>query len=295
MARSRKGCKDCKQAKIKCDEVHPSCGTCARRRRRCSGYSVCEGPSRRPSASLDLGATNHRTSVDLSQRMALQRALSELPVGYERMMEEIPTGTWLIDAPGWRNSTDDYMRSMIMEASTKSRYSLKGPAPICLSEILAADRPLIEVYFMRHPSEMVMSDDSFIREMNGAVISLLQHSPTAVGDALAAIGENYLKEAVDSALVSNRKVRLVSRLRLVSEEENGPELGLMLLLALCGVELVDPQSDGSGAVLSALIDNVAMILAFHTQEKNALSGMANAPRSTRQSGLMITPCLTLIG
>ncbi|KAL4906384.1 fungal-specific transcription factor domain-containing protein [Aspergillus multicolor] len=272
MARSRRGCKDCKQAKIKCDEVHPSCGTCARRRRQCSGYSTYEGPSRRPSASPDSVATDHQASAYLSQRMPLQWAPSEIPRGCKRMMDQMARDTWLITSS--RNSADDYMRSVIMEVSTRSRYPQKGPAPICLSEILAADRPLIEVYFMRHPSEMVMSDDCFIREMNGAVMSLLQQSPTAVGDALAAIGENYLKGAVDSALVSNRKLRLVSRLRLINEEENDPELALMILLALCGVELVDPQSDGDGAVLSALIDNVAMILAYHTQERNALSGMA---------------------
>jgi hypothetical protein len=84
---------------------------------------------------------------------------------------------------------------------------------------------------------MIMNNDVFVQEMNGAVISLLQQSPTAVGDSLAAIGESYVKDSVDLALVLNRKMRLLSRLRLIDENGSNPELVLMLLLALCGVEV----------------------------------------------------------
>jgi hypothetical protein len=84
---------------------------------------------------------------------------------------------------------------------------------------------------------MIIRNDFFISEMNGAAIALLKQSPTAVGDALAAIGENYVADSLDSAIVSNRKTRLLSRLRLINEEESSPELVLMLLLALCGVEV----------------------------------------------------------
>ncbi|KAF7527541.1 hypothetical protein PCG10_002504 [Penicillium crustosum] len=69
---------------------------------------------------------------------------------------------------------------MILEASTKEPSPLKGPVLIPLSMILAAEKPLIEVYFMRHPSEMVMSNEFFIHKMNRAIISLLQQSPTTV-------------------------------------------------------------------------------------------------------------------
>ncbi|KAL4784442.1 fungal-specific transcription factor domain-containing protein [Aspergillus varians] len=254
--RSRKGCIDCKRAKVKCDEVHPSCGTCARRRRQCSGYG------RSPSASA--GSVPRRASVT---------SRTSIPSPCSSMEDEVATDADVVD----RTSTADYMRSMILEASTRAPPALspvRGPSLIPLGEILAADKPFIEVYFMRHPAEMVMSNELFVHEMNGAVISLLQQSPTAVGDALAAIGENYVKEAVDSALVSNRKMRLLSRLRMINEGGNSPELVLMLLLALCGVELVDPRSDGGGTTLSTLIDNVSMILAFHTREGQELNGMA---------------------
>ncbi|CAI7598889.1 unnamed protein product [Penicillium glandicola] len=277
--RSRKGCIDCKQAKVKCDEVHPSCGTCARRRRQCSGYGRLSSArersmvsSRRSGASPGPVAAKRRASVASSASISS----SWTPTEDEGHPDERATDTWIVDTVSSATSISaaDYMRSMILEASTKVLSPLRGPALIPLSEILAAEKPLIEVYFMRHPSEMVMSNDFFIHEMNRATISLLQQSPTAVGEALAAIGENYVKDAVEYALVSNRKMRLLSRLRLTNKDGNSPELVLMLLLALCGVELVDPRSDGSGTTLSALIDNVSMILEFHTREGKQLNDMA---------------------
>lgn len=88
---------------------------------------------------------------------------------------------------------------------------------------------------MRHPSEMIMDNEFFVQEMNGAVISLLQQSPTAVVNSLAVIGESYVKDSMGFALVLNRKMRLLRRLRLINEDGSNPELVLMLLLALCGV------------------------------------------------------------
>jgi hypothetical protein len=131
----------------------------------------------------------------------------------------------------------DYMKSMILETSNKAPPLMRTPYLISLDEVLTADKAFIEVYFLRHPSEMIMNNDVFVQEMNGAVISLLQQSPTAVGDSLAAIGESYVKDSVDLALVLNRKMRLLSRLRLIDENGSNPELVLMLLLALCGVEV----------------------------------------------------------
>ncbi|KAJ5676043.1 hypothetical protein N7462_008940 [Penicillium macrosclerotiorum] len=240
--RSRKGCIDCKKAKVKCDEVHPSCGTCTRRRRQCSGYGrpsstrECSTVSfRRSPASPNSVASRRRPSVASDASSSPSFTLTE----DGGRTHKAPTDMWVVNTPSattWSNAAD-YMRLMVLEASAKAASPMNGPTLIPMSEILAADKPFIEVYFMRHPSEMVMSNDFFINEMNGAVISLLQQSPTAVGDSLAAIGENYVKEAVNSALVSSRKMRLLSRLRLINEAGNSPELVLMLLLALCGVEV----------------------------------------------------------
>ncbi|KAJ5806401.1 fungal-specific transcription factor domain-containing protein [Penicillium pulvis] len=118
-----------------------------------------------------------------------------------------------------------------------------------------------------------MDNEFFVQEMNGAVISLLQQSPTAVGDSLAAIGESYVKDSMDLALVLNRKMRLLRRLRLINEDGSNPELVMMLLLALCGVELVDPRSDDGGTALSALIANASVILEVYRRQGKKLNGM----------------------
>ncbi|CAK7568364.1 MAG: hypothetical protein SEPTF4163_006352 [Sporothrix epigloea] len=155
---------------------------------------------------------------------------------------------------------------------------IRGPSFMPLNDILAKDKPFIEIYFMRHPAEMIMSNSIFINEMNGAVLSLLQVSPIVVGDSLCAIGENYIKEMAGdgpgSNIVSHRKTRLLSRLRLLNEDGSSPELVLLLLLALCGAELTNPKSDGLGSSLPSLIENVAMILEFHTRSGHEISTTA---------------------
>ncbi|CAK7275174.1 hypothetical protein SEPCBS57363_006545 [Sporothrix epigloea] len=155
---------------------------------------------------------------------------------------------------------------------------IRGPSFMPLNDILAKDKAFIEIYSMRHPTEMIMSNSIFINEMNGAVLSLLQVSPIVVGDSLCAIGENYIKEMAGdgpgSNIVSHRKTRLLSRLRLLNEDGSSPELVLLLLLALCGAELTNPKSDGLGSSLPSLIENVAMILEFHTRSGHEISTTA---------------------
>ncbi|ERT03469.1 hypothetical protein HMPREF1624_01784 [Sporothrix schenckii ATCC 58251] len=155
---------------------------------------------------------------------------------------------------------------------------VRGPSFMPLNGILAKDKPFIEIYFLRHPTEMVMNNSMFINEMNGAVLSLLQVSPIVVGDSLCAIGENYIKEMAgdnpDSNIASHRKARLLSRLRLLNEDGTSPELVLLLLLALCGAELTNPNSDGKASSLPSLIENVAMILEFHTRAGREISTTA---------------------
>lgn len=173
-------------------------------------------------------------------------------------------------------------RSPVLEVSSlwapPTPAPVRGPSFMPLNEILAKDKPFIEIYFMRHPTEMVMSNSMFINEMNGAVLSLLQVSPIVVGDSLCAIGENYIKEMAGdgpgSNIVSHRKTRLLSRLRLLNEDGSSPELVLLLLLALCGAELTNPKSDGKGSSLPSLIENVAMILEFHTRSGHEISTTA---------------------
>ena len=114
---------------------------------------------------------------------------------------------------------------------------------VAFREIPLADKPFIELYFMHHPSEFAMGNE-FVEEMNGFVLSLLQQSPSAVSDSLSTIGENYVRDVgADSTLqISNRKTRLLSRLRMVNEDGSSLELISLMLLGLCAVEVRQPPA-----------------------------------------------------
>ncbi|VUC26929.1 unnamed protein product [Clonostachys rosea] len=285
--RSRKGCIDCKQAKIKCDEQHPSCGTCARRRRQCRGYGALKArspPRHHPHGVSAVGG--------YSPSSVSSQALSPSDCGSKVLMvadtvsvvsespslsssQDTPFSTGMIMSNTFSGgSIDGSLDSPLLGRSHSSLAPPRSPSFIPLNEIQPADKPLIEIYFLRHPSEMVMSNDFFIDEMNCAVISLLQQCPVVVSDSLCAIGENYIKETTDASLVSSRKLRLLNRLRLVNEDGRNPELVLLLLLALCGAELTSPQSDGKGEKLIALIENVALVLEFHSRPGRELNSAA---------------------
>lgn len=151
--------------------------------------------------------------------------------------------------PKCRGATEN-TTAMILAACTKSFSLLQEPSLIPSTEILAADKTFIEIYFRRHPSDLVMSSE-FIHEMNSFIIYLLQQSPAAVSEALSAIGENYMSEmsSETSMRVSNRKTRLMKRLILVNEDGSSVELIAATLLGLCGVEVrSEPLSSSAQAV-----------------------------------------------
>ncbi|CAH0015699.1 unnamed protein product [Clonostachys rhizophaga] len=287
--RSRKGCIDCKQAKIKCDEQHPFCGTCTRRRRQCRGYATPKTRSSSHHHPHGVSAGAYSPSSVSSESLlpnGYPDGGSEVlrAAGYVWVASKSPSSSGTQNAPFMTGtiasstlnggSVDDSSNSPLLGISHPSLAPPRSPSFIPLNEIQPADKPLIEIYFLRHPSDMVMRNDSFIDEMNCAVISLLQKCPVVVSDSLCAIGENYIKETADASLVSSRKLRLLNRLRLVNEDGRNPELVLLLLLALCGAELTSPHSDGKGEKLIALIENVALVLEFHSQPGRELNSAA---------------------
>ncbi|CAH0036337.1 unnamed protein product [Clonostachys solani] len=289
--RSRKGCIDCKQAKIKCDEQHPFCGTCARRRRQCRGYGALKARSASQHHPHGVSAAGARSPSSVSSESFLPNDYPDggsgvlMAADYASVVSESPslsgssqstpfTAGMIVSSAFSGGSVDGSSYSPLLGISHPSLAPPRSPSFIPLNEIQPADKPLIEIYFLRHPSEMVMSNDSFIDEMNCSVISLLQQCPVVVSDSLCAIGENYIKETADASLVSSRKLRLLNRLRLVNEDGRNPELVLLLLLALCGAELTSPHSDGKGEKLVALIENVALVLEFHSQPGRELNSAA---------------------
>jgi hypothetical protein len=101
-----------------------------------------------------------------------------------------------------------------------------------------ADEPFIELYFRRHPRELVFGPE-FVHEMNSNVLKVFQNSPLAVGDSLSAIGEAYCKDSSLAVAVpiASRKARILARLRTMDNLGVSMELLLSIILGLCAVEV----------------------------------------------------------
>jgi hypothetical protein len=101
-----------------------------------------------------------------------------------------------------------------------------------------ADEPFIELYFRRHPRELVFGPE-FVHEMNSNVLKVFQNSPLAVGDSLSAIGEAYCKDRSLAVAVpiASRKARILARLRAMDNLGVSMELLLSIILGLCAVEV----------------------------------------------------------
>lgn len=118
----------------------------------------------------------------------------------------------------------------------------KSLPSIPVGTIPEADCSTINVYFARHPVELVISSE-FIDEMNAVVLMVLQDSPSAIGDALYGIGRVYLDQDSPSTklpLALNRRAKILARLR-VKDPNRELEQMLVMLLALSGMEVLYPR------------------------------------------------------
>lgn len=101
------------------------------------------------------------------------------------------------------------------------------------SAIQSTDQGGVEIYFSRHPSELVISAE-FINEMNANVLQVFHEDPEAVAETLSAIGHVYLGEGGLSIVpVLDRKQRILARLR----DRRDLEQMLVMLLGLCALEV----------------------------------------------------------
>lgn len=240
--RSRYGCIDCKKAKVKCDEVHPSCGTCKRRGRRCSGYThIVAKAQKAPEAASAQNEFNSLLNSDVAPALSPGAGTT--------------TNNTRTQEPSHSSepfSASDSDTSSIAQFSPSARSSaviapppplLRTMAIIPSGAVQPTDEPFIEVYFRRHPADLVFSGE-FIQEMNSNVLKVFQNSPQAVGDSLSAIGEAYLKDnsLPVLAFVPNRKARILARLRDMDSSGVSLELLLTTILGLCAAEVNTSQS-----------------------------------------------------
>lgn len=236
--RSKHGCIDCKLSKVRCDELHPSCGTCTRRQRRCRGYAPADSeprsrgiqqrfipyvpPSVRRKGSPDHSSVRLDAGAEGSDRVLL------LPCSTTSAEPEIQAGAVQDEALQLPVSLDPTILCESMASlSPIPRFIPSIPA----GTIPEDDAETINVYFNRHPFEQVISLE-FVDEMNASVLMVLQDNPKAVGDSLYLIGRVYLEEDGHGSLpplALERRARTLARLKV---KDPSRELEQMLLMAL---------------------------------------------------------------
>ncbi|KAM0334519.1 hypothetical protein ACHAQA_001548 [Verticillium albo-atrum] len=128
----------------------------------------------------------------------------------------------------------------------------------------AADETNIEVYFNRHPFELLIGEE-FVSEMNANALLILQRDPVRVADALSAIGYAYQVGDREGSLlpVLNRRARILANLRNMKPSSFYFEEALFLLLGLCAMELVTLAQPGHHATIPTVLSNVASLISHH--------------------------------
>lgn len=248
--RSKAGCIDCKSAKVRCDEARPSCGTCARRQRVCQGYfhygawgkvpgkkeqqqsaNYTRSNLRINSYSDDAAHPNQRDSI--FSTAVLNGNESDVPE-YDIQPTIAGEARYL----GSNKKIDLLMANIphFLEGSLNMfPRSLPEIPPGVIPE---ADGPTINVFFDRHPAEMVISGE-FINEMKAATLLVLQDNPAAIADALYSVGSIYLNEDGQHPLLSlalDRRAKTLARLRVKNPSCELEQI-LTMSLALAAMEV----------------------------------------------------------
>lgn len=125
------------------------------------------------------------------------------------------------------------------ESSTLIHVQKAAQTPLCPSgfslprgTLHKDDEPIIELYFSRHPSELVISSE-FVDEMNANVLQVFLEDPEGVCESLSAIGHVYLDGGQTLVPILGRKARILARLRDGTQLEQV----LLMLLGLCAIEV----------------------------------------------------------
>ncbi|KAH7348588.1 fungal-specific transcription factor domain-containing protein [Rhexocercosporidium sp. MPI-PUGE-AT-0058] len=265
--RSRKGCIDCKRAKVKCDEEQPHCGTCKRRGYACQGYAIPPVTSpkhalRPPASPAAVSqsqrseriepqtpalipesqwyekrqSTNRHSARDIHETPREEDVHRSTPRSQASEVEEMA----LEDSDAF-SSVIEYTEQQITLIARARANSMQLPSCPPLyptvpdhppDAIGRTDQPGVEIYFSRHPRELVMSKE-FVDEMNANVLQVFNQDPAAVGDTLSAIGHIYLGEGGSSIVpMLDRRQRILARLR----DRRDLEQMMIMLLGLCALE-----------------------------------------------------------
>ncbi|KAI1612546.1 fungal-specific transcription factor domain-containing protein [Exophiala viscosa] len=178
----------------------------------------------------------------------------------------------LFDSP---ISTDLMVHSCSRALDASLRRIPKSLPSIPVGTIPEADCSTINVYFRRHPVELVISSE-FVDEMNAVVLMVLQDSPSAIGDALYGIGRVYMDQDSQSTklpLALNRRARTLARLR-VKDPNRELEQMLVMMLALSGMELIDTKCRPHERTFPIIVGYAASIINKYLGSGLVLSSLA---------------------
>jgi hypothetical protein len=187
-------------------------------------------------------------TISISPPSAALDAFSPRIALLDNFKESRPTHSVSDSALDGENTTadaDPHTRDFTKPPSAVS-YSPWSLALIPPGAIHPADEPPIEVYFNRHPFELLIGSE-FINEMNANVLVLLQHNPRAIADSLSAIGHLYMSGAHSNSIVPvlDRRARILANLRAMKDSSYDLEEVVALLLGLCAMEVSEPEAPRS--------------------------------------------------
>ncbi|KAL3424076.1 hypothetical protein PVAG01_03358 [Phlyctema vagabunda] len=138
-----------------------------------------------------------------------------------------------------------------------------------------ADESTIEVYFNRHPTEVVIGCE-FTDEMNANVLMVLQRNPKAISDCLFAVGRIYASDGKTNSVVPvlDRRARILANLRAMEDPDRDLEQIVVMLLGLCAMELIDMKAAADETTIPALLQNAAFLISHHIQSGKEVTSLA---------------------
>ncbi|GAD97581.1 predicted protein [Paecilomyces variotii No. 5] len=274
--RSRGGCIDCKKAKVKCDEARPACGTCARRRHVCQGYVNRKPRSHWNQANNIIKSHKKRKTTDYSSETGLY--LDGISVDPLSRIDSYPSDssteqrTTLIPTLYTDRAVKVTSRSYRDAEQVSSIPLLRGICPIPPGMVPADDQQAINIYFSRHPFELLIGPE-FVDEMNALTLTIFQVYPEAIGSTLSAIGQTYVDIHQTGSSVSflSKRARALAKLRDITSNE--AEQLISVVLGLAAIELLDLNRAREYS-MPILMGYAGSIINQYLQTGKALSSVA---------------------
>lgn len=266
--RSRGGCISCRKAKVKCDELKPSCGTCLRRRVPCQGYQNNKSTLARHGVLVERSAHRSVSNNDVKDKG------SDGPTGLDELIKR-PFSRFN-EPMTTAFSSQTFPKAghpLVMDPSMMTPRAIDCLIPPGV--VGQSDKATVEMYFTRHPWELSISSE-FVQEMNANVLAVLQQNPSTIVDSLSAIGHSYMTESgsESSLAVLNYRARILATLRSMEVSNHRLEEMVFYYLALSAIELVDRKSTAPETMIPTIIANSSVLISHYISTGREVSSLA---------------------